>query len=146
MKLLVDAMAGPTGAGNGIWAILGLFIGLIVVESVLWRSTGWLACRFTVGVGVDMRLDLFRFLNAQPMKYFAENLAGSLGQRITATAGNFGSLGNGIVWRILPPCVDFLGALVVFATIDWRMTAALAAFVTAFMPQRRAPSPANSSM
>jgi ATP-binding cassette, subfamily B, bacterial len=55
---------------------------LIAIESVLWRATGWLACRTTVGVGVDMRLELFEYLNLQPMRYFSDNLAGSLGQRI----------------------------------------------------------------
>ncbi|HEY8565583.1 MAG TPA: ABC transporter ATP-binding protein [Beijerinckiaceae bacterium] len=131
MKLLVDAMAGPREAAvSAAWAALTLFIGLIAVESVLWRGVGWLACRTTVGVGVDMRLDLFAYLNGQPMRYFADNLAGSLGQRITATAGHFGALANTMTWRILPPCIDFIGALVIFATVDWRMMGALAAFVT----------------
>jgi ATP-binding cassette, subfamily B, bacterial len=78
-----------------------------------------------------MRLDLFSYLNGQPMRYFADNLAGSLGQRLTATAGNFGALTNTVVWRILPPCIEFFGALIVFMTVDWRMMLVLAIFVTA---------------
>jgi ATP-binding cassette subfamily B protein len=132
MKFLVDAMAGPRD-GSAAWTALMVFVSLIAVESVLWRLSGWLGCRTTVGVGVDLRLDLFEYLNGQPMRYFAENLAGSLGQRLTSTAGNFGALANTVVWRILPPCVDFIGALVIFATVDWRMMVALAvavAFIT----------------
>src|SRR5215212_4044738 len=129
MKLLVDAMAGPREGSGAAWTALGLFIGLIAVESVLWRLSGWLGCRITLGIGVAMRLDLFDYLNGQPMRYFAENLAGSLGQRITSTAGNFGALTNTVVWRVLPPFIDFVGALVVFALIDWRMMVALAFFV-----------------
>jgi ATP-binding cassette subfamily B protein len=129
MKLLVDAMAGPREGNAAAWTALSLFIGLIAVESILWRLSGWLACRTTIGIGVDMRLDLFDYLNGQPMRYFAENLAGSLGQRITSTAGNFGALTNTVVWRVLPPFIDFIGALVVFALVDWRMMAALAVFV-----------------
>jgi ATP-binding cassette subfamily B protein len=132
MKLLVDAMAGPR-SGSGAWTALSIFIGLIAVESILWRLSGWLGCRATVGAGVHMRLDLFEYLNGQPMRYFANNLAGSLGQRITSTAGNFGALTNTVVWRILPPCVDFVGALIVFATVDWRMMLALAAAVVLIM-------------
>jgi ATP-binding cassette, subfamily B, bacterial len=131
MKLLVDAMAGPREASAAVWSALVLFVIFIAGESVFWRLTGWLACRTTLGVGVDMRLDLFRYLNGQPMRYFADNLAGSLGQRVTATAGNFGALTNTVVWRILPPCIDFIGALIVFLTVDWRMMLALAVFVTA---------------
>lgn len=129
MKLLVDAMAGPRDGNSAAWSALALFIGFIAIESVLWRLSGWLGCRTTVGIGVDVRLDLFNYLNGQPMRYFAENLAGSLGQRITSTAGNFGALTNTVVWRIVPPCVDFVGALVVFATVDWRMMVILGAFV-----------------
>jgi len=130
MKLLVDAMAGSRDGGTA-WTALALFLAFTAAEGSLWRVTGWLGCRTTVGIGVDVRLDLFSFLSGQSMRYFAENRAGSLGQRVTSTAGNFGALVNTLIWRIMPPCVDFLGALIVFATIDWRMTAALAAFVAA---------------
>ena len=129
MKLLVDAMAGPREESGFVWTALGLFIGLIAAESVLWRLSGWLGCRTTVDIGVAARLDLFDHVNGQPMRYFAENLAGSLGQRITATTGNFGGLVNTLVWRTLPPIVDFAGAILIFATVDWRMTAALGASV-----------------
>ncbi|WP_414653752.1 ABC transporter ATP-binding protein [Geminicoccus sp.] len=131
MKLLVDAMAaGPQIAGNTVWWALGAFVLFLMAEGLLWRASGWLACRSTVGVGVDMRLDLFDHLSGQSMRYFMENLAGSLGQRVTATAGNFGALANTIIWRIAPPCIDFLGALVVFFTIDSNMAIVLAVYVS----------------
>jgi ABC-type multidrug transport system fused ATPase/permease subunit len=132
MKLLVDAMAGPRD-GSAAWTALAIFIGLISIESLLWRVSGWLGCRTTVGAGVQMRLDLFDYLNGQPMRYFADNLAGSLGQRLTATAGNFGALTNTMVWRILPPCVDFVGALIIFALVDTGMMLALAAAVVVIL-------------
>ncbi|PWC27518.1 ABC transporter ATP-binding protein [Teichococcus aestuarii] len=127
-KLLVDAMAGPREA-VAIWTTVAFFLALIALESILWRLSGWLGCRTTVGIGVDVRLDLFDYLNGQPMRYFAENRAGALGQRITATAGNFGALVNTVVWRVLPPCVDFAGALLVFSLVDWRMAVVLGGFV-----------------
>src|SRR6201999_4194787 len=58
-----------------------------------------------------------------------ENLAGSLGQRVTSTAGAFGSLANIMVWRIVPPLVDFVGGLAIFASIDWRMAAVMGVYV-----------------
>jgi ATP-binding cassette subfamily B protein len=127
-KLLVDAMAGPREA-VAVWTTVGFFLGLIAMESVLWRLSGWLGCRTTVGIGVDVRLDLFDHLSGQPMRYFAENRAGALGQRITATAGNFGGLVNTVIWRVLPPCADFVGAMLVFSLVDGRMAAALGGFV-----------------
>jgi len=70
MKLLVDAMAGPREGNAAAWLALSYFIGLIAFESLLWRLSGWLGCRTTVGVGVEVRLDLFKYLNGQPMRYF----------------------------------------------------------------------------
>jgi ATP-binding cassette subfamily B protein len=132
MKILVDAMAGPRESTAAWWA-LGFFISLIAIESVFWRISGWLGCKTTVGVGVAIRLDLFQYLSGQPMRYFADNLAGSLGHRITSTAGHFGALTNTVAWRILPICIDFIGALIVFWTVDWRMMVALAIAVVIIM-------------
>ncbi|RWX79420.1 ABC transporter ATP-binding protein [Neorhizobium lilium] len=132
MKMLVDAMASQNNSNTAFFA-LGIFIALIAVESLLWRASGWLGCRATIGVGVDMRLDLFDYLNGHPIRYFSENLAGSLGQRITSTAGAFGAFMNTMVWRILPPCVDFVGALIVFSLVDTSMMLALAAAVVVLM-------------
>lgn len=129
MKFVVDAMSGPRD-GDAVWIALSVFAGLIALESVLWRLSGWLGCRTTVDIGVHVRLDLFGYLNGQPMRYFAENLAGSLGQRVTVTAGNFGALINTLIWRIMPPVGDFVGAIVIFATIDWRMMLVLTVYVT----------------
>src|SRR3569833_586455 len=129
MKFLVDAMAGSHRPAQTVWTVLAWFIGLIAAESVLWRCCGWLTCRSTIGVGVEMRLDLFQYLSGQSIRYFMENLAGSLGQRVTSTAGAFGSLTNIAVWRAAPPLVDFLGGLMIFASIDWHMAAVLGAYV-----------------
>ncbi|AWN55324.1 ABC transporter ATP-binding protein [Methylobacterium sp. 17Sr1-1] len=129
LKFLVDAMAGPPGLQGAALSALALFLVLIAAEALLARLTGWLACRATVGVGVDLRTELFDFLSAQSMRYFAENLAGSLGQRVTATAGNFGALVNTFVWRIIPPVVDVAGAVIVFASLDRGLTAALVALI-----------------
>jgi ATP-binding cassette subfamily B protein len=129
LKLLVDALAGPPELGSAVLSALVLFLVLIAVEAALARLTGWLACRATVGVGVDLRSELFDHLSGQSMRYFAENLAGSLGQRITATAGNFGALINTFVWRIIPPVVDVAGAVIIFATLDGVLTVVLLALV-----------------
>ena len=64
---------------------------LIALESAFWRLGGWLTCRGVIATGVDIRLDLFEHLSGQPLRYFADHLAGSLGGRITATAGSVGA-------------------------------------------------------
>lgn len=130
MKLLVDAMATTDDRANAdVWSPLTLFIGLIALENILWRLGGWLGCRTVVASCADIRLDLFRHLTGHPMRYFHEHFAGALGNRITAIGQAAGAIYGGFTWKIAPPAVDFLGAVIVLLTVDARMAGALIAFV-----------------
>ncbi|MHA6639490.1 ABC transporter ATP-binding protein [Stutzerimonas frequens] len=131
MKLLVDAMAQGSSdrASANVWWPLGLFIGLIVTENLFWRLGGWLGCRTVVASVVDIRVDLFKHLTGHPMRYFTEHFAGSLGNRISALGAAAGSIYGGLAWKIVPPIVDFLGAVVVLFTVGWQMALALIVFV-----------------
>ncbi|MGE8500394.1 MAG: ABC transporter ATP-binding protein [Pseudomonas sp.] len=129
MKLLVDAMATQDRQHAAVWFPLGLFIGLIVVENVFWRLGGWLGCRTVVASCVDIRVDLFRHLTGHPMRYFAQHYAGALGNRISATGQAAGAIYGGLAWKIMPPCVDFLGAVIVLFTVHTHMAWALIGFV-----------------
>jgi ATP-binding cassette, subfamily B, bacterial len=132
MKLLVDGMAGATDDKTMVWVALGLFIGLIAAENVLWRVGGWLGCRTIVAAGVDIRVDVFDHLSGHAQRFFGENLTGALGGRITGLAGAFGAITSTLSWNVAPPVTDFIGAMIIFMTVDWRMAVALAVFV-AFM-------------
>ncbi|GGX03953.1 ABC transporter ATP-binding protein [Pigmentiphaga litoralis] len=129
MKLIVDAMSATDRQAADVWHPLFLFLTLIGVESILWRLSGWLGCRTIIASCVDMRVDLFKHLTGHSMKYFRQHLSGALGNRITSTSQASGSILGTLTWNIVPPCVDFLGAVVVLLTIDWRMAAALTGFV-----------------
>lgn len=131
MKLLVDAMAqsGDNRGAANVWLPLWLFLGLIVMENVFWRLGGWLGCRTVVASCVDIRVDLFQYLTGHPMRYFNEHFAGSLGNRISAVGQAAGTIYGGLAWKVVPPIVDFLGAVVVLLTVDWRMALALVLFV-----------------
>ena len=133
MKLIVDAMTMDDRSTQEIWRWLALFIALIAAESALWRLGGWLGCRTIVSTGVDIRLDLFDHLAGHPMQFFSDHMAGALGNRVTATAGASGAIFSGLIWKIMPPCIDFVGAVVVAATIDLRMAATLVAAVAGFI-------------
>lgn len=129
MKLVVDAMVTDDRSTGAVWPPLFLFIALIAVESVLWRLSGWLGCRTIVDTGVDIRVDLFQHLIGHPMRYFLGQLSGSLGSRVTATAGSAGAIFSAFTWNIIPPGVDFVGAVIVLTLVDYRMALALVVFV-----------------
>lgn len=78
---------------------------------------------------MDIRVDLFQYLTGHPMRYFNEHFAGSLGNRISAVGQAAGAIYGGLAWKVVPPIVDFIGAVVVLLTVDWRMAVALVLFV-----------------
>jgi ATP-binding cassette subfamily B protein len=129
MKLLVDTMSQAGRHSTQVWLPFGVFIALIALENVFWRLGGWLGCRTVVASCADMRVDLFSHLTGHPMRYFAEHYAGALGSRISATGSAAGAVYGAFIWKIMPPCVDFIGAIIVLATVGTEMALALVACV-----------------
>lgn len=129
MKLIVDAMAVGAAASVQVSWALGLFLALIAVEAALWRCGGWLGCRNIVAACATLRVEVFEHLSHHSTRYFRQHHSGALANRISSTASAAGAIYGSMVWSIVPPCVDFLGAVVVLSTVDWRMAAALLGFV-----------------
>lgn len=129
MKALVDAMAAPARQTGPVITAFVLFILIVAVETAFWRMAGWLGARAIVSAGVKIRLDLFERLVAKPLAFFSDAFSGALGARITAVSGAFGAVMNTLIWNILPPCIDFVGALFLFSLMDVGMAAAVFALV-----------------
>jgi len=121
MKMLVDVMTLGDRGSEHVWFPFFLFLGLIVVENLFWRLGGWLGCRTVVASCADLRVDLFNHLTGHPMRYFAQHFSGSLANRISSAGAAAGSIYGGLAWKIIPPCVDFLGAVVVLYTVKVAM-------------------------
>jgi ATP-binding cassette subfamily B protein len=129
MKMLIDAMDADNRQTAAIWMPLTLFIGLIATENVLWRLGGVFGSKAVIATGVDLRLDLFEHLTGHPMRYFNQHFSGALGNRVTTAAAATGGLFGTLIWSVIPPITDFLGAVVVLTTIRWPMAIALIASV-----------------
>ncbi|MBD8188980.1 ABC transporter ATP-binding protein [Pseudomonas viridiflava] len=121
MKMLVDVMTLGDRRSEHVWFPFFLFLGLIVVENLFWRLGGWLGCRTVVASCADLRVDLFNHLTGHPMRYFTQHFSGSLANRISSAGAAAGSIYGGLAWKIIPPCVDFLGAVVVLYTVKVAM-------------------------
>ena len=129
MKMLIDAMDADNRQSAAIWMPLTLFIGLIATENILWRLGGVFGSKAVIATGVDLRLDLFEHLTGHPMRYFNQHFSGALGNRVTTAAAATGGLFGTLIWSVIPPITDFLGAVVVLTTIRWPMAIALIASV-----------------
>jgi ATP-binding cassette subfamily B protein len=129
MKLLIDAMAAPDRAFGPVQTALIAFVGLVALESLLVRLAAMLLCRTTVSTGVQIRLDMFDYLSGHQLSFFQNERAGSLGHRVSALTGSFSAITHRILMEIIPPLISFVGAVIIFLSIDVRMGLLLALFV-----------------
>src|SRR6202044_1300679 len=108
-----------------IWGAVGILLGLVAGDNVLWRIAGWASTHAFVAVGGDIRLELFNHLSGQGTRYFVERFPGALAGRITAAANAAWLIENSLTWTTIPPGAAVIGSIVVLGTINWHLTAVL---------------------
>jgi ATP-binding cassette subfamily B protein len=130
VKHLVDVLGSRTPTPHVLWGAVGLLLGLVAGDNLLWRLAGWVSTHAFVAVGGDMRLELFDHLSGQGTRYFVERFPGALAQRITTAATAAWTIENSLTWTTIPPGVAVIGSILVLGTINWKLTAVLIAVVT----------------
>src|SRR5215467_7985987 len=125
IKVLVDTLATPADATNGVAAAFVLLVALIAVDNVLWRLASWVANSTFVGVTGDLRRDLFRHLTGHAPGYFVERMPGTLASRVTATSNAVFTVENMFVWNVLPPCTATVAAILLVTTVSVPMAIVL---------------------
>ncbi len=130
VKHLVDVLGSHSPAANVLWGAVGLLLGLVAGDNLLWRLAGWVSTYAFVAVGGDMRLELFDHLSGQGTRYFVERFPGALAGRITAAANAAWTIENALTWTTIPPGIAVILSIFVLGTINWRLTAVLMVVVT----------------
>jgi ATP-binding cassette subfamily B protein len=129
VKNLVDVLGTQRPPGTILWGAVGLLLGLVAGDNLLWRLAGWASTHAFVAVGGDMRLELFDHLSGQGTRYFVEQFPGALAGRITAAANAAWTIENSLTWTTIPPGAAVIGSIMVLGTINWRLTAVLLVIV-----------------
>src|SRR6202022_1443598 len=129
LKLIVDAMAQGAEHMTGVWLALALFVGLLAGESMLWRSGSWLGYRAMLVDKAEARLDLFDPLGGPSSRYFNDVMSGALASRVSSTGDSVQQVLSIVLFNIAPVCADFCAAMLILATVEWQLVAALGLFV-----------------
>ncbi len=129
VKTLVDVLGSQDPPIYRLWSAVGLLLGLVAGDNLLWRLAGWVSTYAFVAVGGDIRLDLFNHLSGQGSRYFVEQFPGALAGRITAAANAAWIIENSLVWTTVPPGAAVLGSIFLLGSINWHLTAVLLAVV-----------------
>jgi ATP-binding cassette subfamily B protein len=131
VKHLVDVLGTHNPPAQVLWGAVGLLLGLVAGDNLLWRLAGWVSTHAFVAVGGDMRLDLFDHLSGQATRYFVERFPGALAGRITAAANAAWTIENSLTWTTIPPGIAVILSILVLGTINWHLTVVLLLIVTA---------------
>jgi ATP-binding cassette subfamily B protein len=125
VKNLVDTLGNRGAPDIELWSAVGLLLGLVAGDNLLWRLGGWVATYAFVAVGGDLRLDLFDHLSGHGTRYFSDQFPGALAGRITTAANTAYTIENSLTWTTIPPAAAVLSSVALLSIIDWRMTAIL---------------------
>ncbi len=131
VKNLVDTLNHTDSTDFQLWGAVGLLLGLVAGDNLLWRIAGWVATYAFVAVGGDLRLDLFDHLSGHGSRYFADQFPGALAGRITTAANTAYAIENSLTWTTIPPATAVLSSIALLGIIDWRMTGVLFVIVSA---------------
>src|SRR5579859_1910556 len=125
VKHLVDVLGRHSPPSRVLRGAVGILLGLVAGDNMLWRVAGWASTHAFVAVGGDMRLELFDHLSGQGTRYFVERFPGALAGRITAAANAAWVIENSLTWSTIPPGTAVIASVVVLGTINWHLTAVL---------------------
>ncbi len=103
VRTLVDVLGRQSPTSLAIWGTVGLLLGLVAADNLLWRVAGWTSTKAFVDVGGDIRLDLFSYLSGQDTRYFQDRFPGALAARITTAANVTWTIENSLTWMSIPP-------------------------------------------
>jgi ATP-binding cassette subfamily B protein len=130
VKHLVDVLSTHLPPPRVLWGAVGILLGLVAGDNILWRVAGWASTHAFVAVGGDIRIDLFDHLSGQGTRYFVEQFPGALAGRITAAANAAWLIESSLTWNTIPPGVAVIASILVLGTINWHLTAVLLAVVS----------------
>jgi len=111
VKILVDALGNPGADDARLWGAVGILPALVAGDNFLWRLAGWVATYAFVGVGGELRMDLFRHLSGHDANYFSGQLSGALGSRISTAASTAWIIKNSLTWTTIPPAIAVLSSI-----------------------------------
>jgi ATP-binding cassette, subfamily B, bacterial len=130
VKHLVDVLGTRSPPSTVLWGAVGILLGLVAGDNVLWRIAGWASTHAFVAVGGDIRLELFNHLSGHGTRYFVERFPGALAGRITAAANAAWIIENSLTWTTIPPGIAVVASILVLGTINWHLTMVLLVVVS----------------
>ncbi|PIR85511.1 ABC transporter permease [Candidatus Kaiserbacteria bacterium CG10_big_fil_rev_8_21_14_0_10_45_20] len=114
-KLIVDnaTQIQTGGSYQGLFVAIGLYVGVAIVQTTLWRTSGFAVMYWTTGARATARDALNAYVTKHSHDYFSKRFAGSIANKIAKASNAIGGLTRTIVWGLLNFVVTIISALIV---------------------------------
>lgn len=123
----------PNQMYRTFFTVMAIVIGCYVVRTVLNYIVCYYGHTFGIRVEADIRDDLFRHMQEMSFDFYDRNRTGQLMNRLTADLFELTELAHHGPEDILTSVVTIIGALIVMATIQWRLALIVGIMVPVFL-------------
>ena len=123
----------PQNAFGTFFLLMGIILAAYALRSVLYYIITYLGHTFGIRVEADIRAALFRHIQDLGFEFFDRNRTGQLMSRMTTDLFEITELAHHGPEDLFISAVTIIGALIVMATIEWRLTLVVALLLPVFI-------------
>jgi ATP-binding cassette, subfamily B, bacterial len=120
VKRIVDEAIPQRRVGLLLALCGGMVVGPLLA-GLLQVGQRYLATAVGEGVMLDLRLELFRHLHRQPLRYFADAPPGEVISHVLNDVQGVGSVVSGTMVRVVESAVVFASPTALVLSLDWRL-------------------------
>ena len=146
IRVVFDSALFPTSSGPDLtllWVLAGVMAGITVVGGLLGILQTYLTNQVGQKVMRDLRDQLYRHLQRQPLSFFTDTRTGEIQSRVTNDVGGVQTVVTSTVSDTIANGVIFLSTLVAMSILSWQLTLVamgtvpVFAVLTRYVGQRR---------
>ena len=123
----------PQNAFGTFFLLMGIVLAAYALRSVLYFIITYWGHTFGIRVEADIRAALFRHIQDLGFEFFDRNRTGQLMSRMTTDLFEITELAHHGPEDLFISAVTIIGALIVMATIEWRLTLVVALLLPVFI-------------
>ncbi|HEY6608951.1 MAG TPA: ABC transporter ATP-binding protein [Candidatus Limnocylindria bacterium] len=121
LKLVIDNLTGPQDLGL-LWVQCALMIVLPIITSAIGVWQTYLSNVVGQRVMNDLRVALYRHLQAMPLRFFTDTRTGEIQSRISNDVGGVQSVVTDTAATLLSNIATVLTTVIAMVILDWRLT------------------------
>ena len=135
-KQFFDIVASPLDKATLAGQLLQIIIYVAGFNGLLWlfyRIATWANNDFQPAVIANLKQNSYDYMMQHSYTFFANNFAGSLGQKVNRFARAFETLSDRLLWDILPLLVRVISVLIVVSFINKWITLIIFLWIVVFL-------------